>query len=226
MEEIKQLRSVVRDAMHFTVFFGRTHCKRRMCGLVVIFSSKVQEWCHSQAVTLKTASTNRSWVVEQLRGAFMQPLKGTMQLLTTEHVLEDLGFQTKFGAKDLHTSFAWDAKQCDDEYVASSTGGFVQALTKRRIFRSAWLLFGWPSRAALLLHESTRFQVLADLKAHHETMKSSRPWTRGIRGACRIVAHFDCPVFGAFEGQWLGRQTPCLGNNFTSRGWVQAEQGR
>ena len=90
-EEIKQLRSVVRDAMHFTVFFGRTHCKRRMCGLVVIFSSKVQEWCHSQAVTLKTASTNRSWVVEQLRGAFMQPLKGTMQLLTTEHVLEDFG---------------------------------------------------------------------------------------------------------------------------------------
>ena len=59
-----------------------------MCGLVVIFTSKVQEWYHKQAVTLKTASTNRSWVVEQLRGTFIQPLQGTMQLLTTEHVLE------------------------------------------------------------------------------------------------------------------------------------------
>ena len=93
----------------------------------------------------------------------MQPLKGTMQLLTTEHVLEDLGFLTKFGAKDLHT-LTGDAKQCDDEYVASSTGRFVQALIKRRIFRSAWLLFGWPSRPALLVHESTRYQVLAELK--------------------------------------------------------------
>ena len=112
-----------------------------MCGLVVIITSKAQEWYHKQAVTLKTASTNQSRVVEQLRGAFMQPLKGTMQLLTTEHVLEDLGFLTKFGAKDLHT-FAGDAKQCDDEYVASSTRRFVQALIKRQIFRSAWLLFG------------------------------------------------------------------------------------
>ena len=27
----------------------------------------------------------------------MQPLKGTMQFLTTEHVFEELGFLTKFG---------------------------------------------------------------------------------------------------------------------------------
>ena len=38
----------------------------------------------------------------------------TMQLLITEHLFEDLGFLTKFGAKDLHT-LAGDAKQCDDE---------------------------------------------------------------------------------------------------------------
>ena len=69
----------------------------------------------------------------------MQPLKSTVQVLTTEHVLEDVGFLTKFGAKELRT-FAGDAKQCDDEYVASSTGRFVQALIKRPIFRSAWLL--------------------------------------------------------------------------------------
>ena len=162
MEEIKQLRSVVRNAMHFTLFLSNP-LHRRMCGLVVIFTSKVQEWHHKQAVTLKTASTNRSWVLEQLRGAFMQLLNGTMQLLTTEHVLEDLGFLTKFGAKDLHT-FVGDAKQCDDEYVASSTGRFVQALVGRRIFWSAWLLFHWATRAALLLHESTRYQVFSGVE--------------------------------------------------------------
>ena len=64
MEEIKQLKSVVPNAMHVTLH-------RRMCGLVVIFTSKVQEWYHKRAVTLKTSSMNRSWVVEHLRGAFM-----------------------------------------------------------------------------------------------------------------------------------------------------------
>ena len=81
-----------------------------MCGLVVIFTSKVQEWYHKQAETPKTASMNRSWVVDQFRDAFMQPLKGTLQLLVTGQVLEDLGLLTKFGAKDLHT-FAGDAEQ-------------------------------------------------------------------------------------------------------------------
>ena len=57
----------------------------------------------------------------------MQLLTATMQLLVTEHVLEDLGFLTKFGAKDLHT-FAGDKKQRDDEHVASSTGRFARAL--------------------------------------------------------------------------------------------------
>ena len=61
-----------------------------------------------------------------------------MQLLGTEHVLDDLGFLTKFGANDLHT-FVGDAMQNDDEYVASSTGSFVQASIKRR---SACLLCG------------------------------------------------------------------------------------
>ena len=70
-----------------------------MCGLVVIFTSKVQEWYHKQAVTLKTASTNRSWVVEQLRAA-PERYNAVAD--------EDLGFLTKFGAKDLHT-FAGDA---------------------------------------------------------------------------------------------------------------------
>ena len=77
-----------------------------------------------------------------------------MQLLVTEHVLEDLGFLTEFGAKDLHT-FAGDAMQNDDEYFASSTGRFVQASIERL---SACLLFGWPGRAGLLLHDSTMHQ--------------------------------------------------------------------
>ena len=56
----------------------------------------------------------------------MHLLKATVQLLVTEHVLEDLGFLTKSAAKGLH-AFAGDAKQCDDEYVASGLGRFVQA---------------------------------------------------------------------------------------------------
>ena len=131
MEELEQFKSVVRSAVHVTqVFFLSNPLHRRMCGLVVIFTSKVQQWFHKYAETLKTGM-NRSWVVEHLRGAFMQPLIGTMHLLVTEHVLEDLGFLTKFRAKDLH-SFAGVAKQCDDEYAASSTGRFVHAPIKRR----------------------------------------------------------------------------------------------
>ena len=92
------------------------------------------------------------------------------------------GFLKKFRAKDLHT-FVGDTQQCDDEYVASSTGRFVHALIERLSFRSAWLLLGWPSRAALLLHDSTRYQVLAELKAHYETCEKLKAMdSRHLRG--------------------------------------------
>ena len=53
MEQIEQLRSVVRNAMHFTMFFLSNPLHRRMCGLVVIFNSKVQGY-QEQAQTMKT----------------------------------------------------------------------------------------------------------------------------------------------------------------------------
>ena len=133
MEEIEQLRSVVRNAMHFTMVYLSNPLHRRMCGFVIIFTSRVQEWHHKQAETPKTASMKRSWVVEQLRGAFMQLLESTMQLLVTEHVLEDLGFLTKSRACSCRPSL------------------------NARFF------------GVLGCCSGTRYQVLAELKAHYET---------------------------------------------------------
>ena len=45
------------------------------------------------------------------------------------------------------------------------------------------MLFGWPSRVALLLHESTRYQVLAELKAHYDTNEELKAMdSRHLRG--------------------------------------------
>ena len=61
--------------------------------------------------------------------------------------------------------------------------GSCRALTEGRIFGSAWLLFGWPSRLALLLHESTMYEVFAELTAHYETNEELKARdSRHLRG--------------------------------------------
>lgn len=150
IEEIRQLRKAIRNAMHFTVTFLSTPLHRRMCGLVVKLTLSVQEWYHAQATVLKSGEASREWIVKQLGGSFWDPLRKTFGQCRDLSILEDLGFKTHLAPAELLLCKN-DASMCDDEFMAAHFGKFMQALVKRRIFRSAWLLFGWPGRLGLLL---------------------------------------------------------------------------
>ncbi len=103
----------------------------------------------------------------------MTPLRLTFALLTTEHVLEDLGFKLRFVAADLD-KFEGHAELCDDEFLASHSGKFVQSLIKRRLFRSSWFILGYPSRLALLLDDSRRDATLLSLRQQWETYEEMK----------------------------------------------------
>ena len=95
----------------------------------------------------------------------MQPLKGTLQLLTTEHGLEDLGFQTKFASKDsfehivleMQSNVLMRPSRFQHSQVRAGThqvGRFVAVLGSKCSCSSV--------EAALLLDDWTSYQVLVE----------------------------------------------------------------
>jgi len=62
---------------------------------------------------------------------------------------------------------------CDEEYMAMHAGKFVQAMIKRRVFRSAWFIYGWPGRlGGLLGEEGTARSTMLDLRQHYEAYEA------------------------------------------------------
>lgn len=184
VEEIRQLRKAVRNAMHFSMSFLSTPLHRRMCGLVVELTRSVQEWYHAQAVALKSSGSNRSWLARQLKDDFWKPFRQTFKAFGDASLLDDLGFKLRFSGGDIAVQ-ALDARLCDDEFMALHMGKFAQALVKRRIFRSAWLLYGWPGRFASLLDEGSKSDALADLRGHFETyQEAEQVGTKYLKSKC------------------------------------------
>ena len=171
-DEIRQLRKAVRNAMHFAMCFLSNPLHRQMCGLVVWLTSSVQEWYHSQAKTLKSNDSGRTWMLEQLAGSFWVPLRSAFRALHQEGVLQDLGFVTRLTATEREFTDN-HAGLCDEEYMAMHAGKFVQAMIKRRVFRSAWFIYGWPGRlCGLLGEEGIARSTMLDLRQHYEAYEA------------------------------------------------------
>lgn len=167
VEEIRELRKAVRNAMHFAITLLSTPVHRRMAGLLVKCTGMVQQWYHEQATTLKSSEANVKWMTEQRAGGFWAPLRKTFAAFLGSSLLDDLGFKLSFEPESLRV-ISTDASLCDDEFIAMQFGRFVQALVKRRVFRSAWVLFGWPGRLGMLLDSRFRLKACEELRAHSE----------------------------------------------------------
>ena len=77
------------------------------------------------------------------------PLNSAWGSLGKRSVLEKIGFEVDIRPDDVPID-SFSARLLDDEVVASIAGRLLQSLARRRIFRSAWLLYGWPARFQLL----------------------------------------------------------------------------
>lgn len=137
--------------------------RRRMGAAVRSVVDAVLRWYHEQACTLKKGSKNKQWALQQLQGDFWIPIRGIFSVLTDPATLQRMGFSIQM--HDGNYDAERDPELYDDASLALQVGRLCQSLTRRRTFRSAWFMQGYPSRFTLLLEPGLRDGILAEIKA-------------------------------------------------------------
>jgi hypothetical protein len=168
-DEIRTLRKACRNAMHLAIFILSDPMNQARAQVLKIMTIHTHAWYHEQAKVLRNATAAGGWHVAQLHGAFWVPLRNTFALLQDPRIVEALGMSVSFGAAAVDVP-SMHAELAGEQGIAALAGTFVQSLVKKRVFRSAWMLYGWPSRCAEFLNSDPQVVAAAvqDLKEDYE----------------------------------------------------------
>ena len=168
-DAVRELRGLCKNANHFCLNFLINPINRRLCSILYMLTKATKLWYQDQSVTLKKGSDNKSWAIKQLCGDIWVPLRNTFKSLQTPSDLECMQFVINprhDGAQD----GANGASLVGDSDMAMFAGRFAQSLVRRRTWRSAWLVYGYPGRFPLLTAgEDKQKRLLKELHELHDT---------------------------------------------------------
>ena len=174
-EELRELRKACRHALNFTVHFLSSHLNKMTARVLSCLGQAVWYNYSDQAKTLIGSAANGTWALLQLKGEVWVPLRQTFQFLQTASKLELIGIDTECRAKPESTGLAKEMySKC--QLAASTAGRFCQAVVRKRVWRLAFLILGWPYRFALFLDAdaAVRQQALDDLKRDAEAYEDAK----------------------------------------------------
>ena len=149
-DETRALRKACRNAMHLAIFILSDPMNQARAQVLKLMATHTHAWYHEQAQLLRNAAAAGEWHCAQLHCEFRVPLRKTFALLQEPRTVEALGMSVSFGSAALGVP-SMHAELGGQQGIAALAGTFVQPLVKKRVFRSAWMLYGWPSRFAEFL---------------------------------------------------------------------------
>ena len=136
--------------MHLAIFILSDPMNQARAQVLKLMTIHTHAWYHEQAQLLRNAAAAGEWHCAQLHGEFWVPLRKTFALLQEPRTVEALGMSVSFDSAALGVP-SMHAELGGQQGIAALAGTFVQPLVKKRVFRSAWMLYGWPSRFAEFL---------------------------------------------------------------------------
>eukprot|EP00974_Lingulodinium_polyedra_P056373 5420991-Lingulodinium_polyedra.AAC.1 len=118
--------------------------------MVVSLASPTLKWHQHQNSTLRDATASRDWIKKQIAGDFMKSVCETVQLLSNDGIISEVGFTVKAGF-----SANWDQDTIDktivmEDEMAEFFGQFCMCHVRHRLRRDLWV-FSWPCGMAHVL---------------------------------------------------------------------------
>ena len=138
------------NAVVISVLMLSEPMNKKIVQIVVSLAGPTLKWHQHQNSTLRDATASSDWIKKQIAGDFMSSVCQTVQLLTNDGIIGEVGFCIKAGL-----SAKWDKDTIDqtilmEDEMAEFFGQFCMCHVRHRLRRDLWI-FSWPTGMAHVL---------------------------------------------------------------------------
>lgn len=170
--ELQRLRAACKNTMDLACAFLGDKQNLVTWWIIEVVGRPSSEWHSRQNTQLRSSSSSLTWLLQQLSGDFNSMLRHTLEPLFVATGVACMRFSvlsTKF-EQSLFPEHPYVAEQNENAQFALD---YAMALVGNRLWRTWWLLRGWPSRFSRMASErdEDRQAVLQELRVDYELFK-------------------------------------------------------
>ena len=120
-------------------------------------------WQGTSNKRLRHVKESMPWIQEQIRGGFYKVMKDIFSTIGSEGVLADIGFSLpREGAR-----LPDDGQVNIENSMARLHAEYNCLLVGNRLYREAWMVWGWPARSVLMVHDDIGQDIMEELQEYY-----------------------------------------------------------